>query len=83
MRVGILALLHESTTFISQPTHLEHFEQSWLFEGDQVRTHSESSHHEVGGFFEGLEGLLSRHGMLVPLDKGSYFLFKQEGSFSF
>jgi len=55
MRVGILALLHESNTFISQPTHLEHFEQSWLFEGDQVRTHIESSHHEVGGFFEGLE----------------------------
>ena len=55
MRVGILALLHESNTFISQPTHLEHFEQSWLFEGDQVRTHIGSSHHEVGGFFEGLE----------------------------
>ena len=55
MRVGILALLHESNTFISQPTHLEHFAQSWLFEGDQVRTHIGSSHHEVGGFFEGLE----------------------------
>ncbi|MAV36441.1 MAG: hypothetical protein CMJ59_13410 [Planctomycetaceae bacterium] len=55
MRVGILALLHESNTFISQPTHIEHFQQSWLYEGDEVRSQIASSHHEVGGFFAGLE----------------------------
>ncbi len=55
MRVGIIALLHESNTFISQPTTLEHFEENWLLVGEAVRERVASTHHETGGFFEGLE----------------------------
>ncbi len=54
MRVGILVLQHESNTFIQQPTTLQDFEQETLLEGDPIREKFESSHHEVGGFFEGL-----------------------------
>ncbi|MCH7726214.1 MAG: M81 family metallopeptidase, partial [Planctomycetes bacterium] len=55
MRVGILALLHESNTFISEPTTLEHFQQNLLLTGEAVRDSLASTHHEVGGFFEGLK----------------------------
>ena len=37
MRVGILALLHESNTFIAEPTTLRHFEENLLATGEQVR----------------------------------------------
>ncbi len=56
MRVGIIALLQESNTFISEPTLLEHFEQDLLLRGEQVHRVLERTHHEVGGFFEGLAG---------------------------
>jgi microcystin degradation protein MlrC len=55
MRVGIIAFLHESNTFIEQPTGYEHFKQDLLLCGEEVRQLS-STHHEVGGFFAGLEG---------------------------
>ncbi len=55
MRIGIIALLQESNTFVSQPTRLEHFEQEMLIEGETIREHLESAHHEVGGFFAGLD----------------------------
>ena len=55
MRVGILALLHESNTFIAQPTTLAHFEQNMLLIGEEMRRHLADAHHEVGGFFEGLQ----------------------------
>lgn len=55
MRVGIIALLHESNTFISQPTRLEHFRQNLLLCGDAVRDRLEDTHHEVSGFFQGLK----------------------------
>ena len=54
MRVGIIALLQESNTFIADPTTLAHFEQDLLVEGDAVRTRLADAHHEVGGFFAGL-----------------------------
>ena len=54
MRVGIIALLQESNTFIAAPTTLAHFEQDILVEGDAVRTRLADAHHEVGGFFAGL-----------------------------
>ena len=54
MRVGILALLHESNTFISAPTTLEHFRQNTLLTGSGVREKFTAAHHEVGGFFLGL-----------------------------
>ena len=53
-RVGIIALLHESNTFISQPTTLEHFRENLLATGESVRARLADTHHEVGGFFAGL-----------------------------
>ena len=55
MRVGIIALLHESNTFISEPTTFDHFKQSWLFTGEAVREDIADTHHEVAGFFAGLD----------------------------
>ncbi|HND55195.1 MAG TPA: M81 family metallopeptidase, partial [Pirellulaceae bacterium] len=37
MRVGVVALLHESNTFIHEPTTLEHFRQNTLATGEEVR----------------------------------------------
>lgn len=55
MRVGILALLHESNTFISEATTLDHFQQNMLLTGEAIRERMADSHHEIGGFFAGLE----------------------------
>src|SRR6516164_9811880 len=54
MRVGIIAFMHESNSFIEARTTLAHFEQDLLCEGEEVRRRMEGTHHEVGGFFEGL-----------------------------
>ncbi|MCA9053259.1 MAG: M81 family metallopeptidase [Planctomycetaceae bacterium] len=55
MRIGIIALLHESNTFSHQPTTLESFRQSLLLSGEPIRAALANAHHEVGGFFAGLE----------------------------
>lgn len=55
MRVGIVGLQHESNTFLDRPTTWEHFEQGALLAGRAIRTEYQEAHHEVGGFFEGLE----------------------------
>ncbi len=55
MRIGIIALLQETNTFISEPTTLEHFRENLLVTGDDVRTHFSGTDHEVGGFFERLD----------------------------
>jgi microcystin degradation protein MlrC len=54
MRIGILALLHESNTFISRPTTIEHFAENLFVTGEEVREKLAGTHHEVGGFFAGL-----------------------------
>lgn len=54
MRVGIIALLHESNTFLSSPTRWEHFQQDKLLVGEEVREVMGNTHHEVSGFFTGL-----------------------------
>jgi microcystin degradation protein MlrC len=54
MRVGVIALLHESNTFISQPTTLRHFQENLLIAGEDVRRKLADSHHETAGFFEEL-----------------------------
>lgn len=54
VRVGIIALLQESNTFINGRTTLAHFEQDVLCEGEEVRRRFEGTHHEVGGFLQGL-----------------------------
>jgi microcystin degradation protein MlrC len=54
-RVGVIALLQESNTFLSTPTTLADFERDLLLAGAAVRTTLASAHHEVGGFFAGLD----------------------------
>jgi len=54
MRVGIIAFLNESNTFIHTQTTFEHFQQDLLADGEAVRERLANSHHEVGGFFVGL-----------------------------
>jgi microcystin degradation protein MlrC len=54
MRVGIIALNHESNTFLPKATTLDDFRRNVLLTGEAVREHFHNSHHEVGGFFDGL-----------------------------
>ena len=54
MRVGIVALLQESNTFVERATTVADFERDVLAVGDAVRARFASAHHEIGGFFEGL-----------------------------
>lgn len=56
MRVGVIALRHESNTFISKPTTLEDFQSHSLRVGEAVRHEGTAdAHNEVAGFFAGLE----------------------------
>ncbi|MCS7046016.1 MAG: M81 family metallopeptidase, partial [Gemmataceae bacterium] len=55
MRVGIVALMHESNTFIDDPTTVDHFAQDLLVEGEPMRRKLREAHHEIGGFFQGLD----------------------------
>lgn len=55
MRIGIIALLQESNTFIGQPTTFAHFEQDLLVTGEAVRERLAGTHHEVGGMFHALD----------------------------
>lgn len=55
MRIGIIAFLHESNTFSSQPTTLDSFRGDLLLTGPSIHSAMAYSHHEVGGFFEGLQ----------------------------
>ncbi len=54
MRVGIIALQHESNTFLAAPTTWDHFEQGALLTGQAIRDQYGAAHHEVGGFLQGL-----------------------------
>lgn len=54
-RIGIVALLHESNTFINRRTELEDFESSVLETGDAVLSTFRGTEHEVGGFIAELE----------------------------
>ena len=51
MRVGIIALLHESNTFVAGRTPLQRFEEDLLLTGTAIRERLADTHHEVGGFF--------------------------------
>lgn len=55
MRAGILGFLHESNTFLDQPTRWEAFEATSMTWGEDVRRRWEAAHHELGGFFAGCE----------------------------
>jgi microcystin degradation protein MlrC len=54
MRVGIIALQHESNTFAKGLTTLEQFRGDRFLVGREVRERLADSNHETGGFFEGL-----------------------------
>ena len=54
MRVGIAALMHESNTFVVTPTTRQRFEEDLYLKGTDVARQLRKSHHEIGGFFEGL-----------------------------
>jgi microcystin degradation protein MlrC len=54
MRVGILAIQHESNTFCPTPTTMKDFEQGALLTGPAIREKYGYSHHEIAGFFLGL-----------------------------
>lgn len=55
-RVGIISLLHESNTFLAEPTTIDHFRSNLLCEGSEVISAYRGSHHEVGGFIEAMNG---------------------------
>ena len=55
MRVGIIALQHETNTFIQTPTDLDAFRGGLLATGDEFRAAVEGSNHELAGFFAGLD----------------------------
>jgi microcystin degradation protein MlrC len=52
--VGIIGIYHESNTFIPEPTTLEHYRNSTLLLGENIRAHYGNAHHEVSGFFQTL-----------------------------
>ncbi len=54
IRVGIIALIQESNTFVRGSTTLDHFRRDVLLVGEDVQTKFENAHHEVRGFFDGL-----------------------------
>ncbi len=54
MRIGIVALLQESNTFIAERTTFEHFERELLLTGEAIRDQLADTEHEVGGFFAGI-----------------------------
>jgi microcystin degradation protein MlrC len=55
MRVGLISLLHESNTFIREPTTWTKFAEHALWTGAEMRRRLEHAPHEVGGFFAGLD----------------------------
>jgi microcystin degradation protein MlrC len=54
MRIGIIALQHESNTFLRQPTTLDDFRRGILVSGKDLLDRYADAHHEVGGFLEGV-----------------------------
>jgi len=52
MRIGIAGILHESNTFVSWPTRLSDFQ---VQAGEEIEAAWRETHHELGGFLEGLE----------------------------
>ena len=54
-KIGVIAILHESNTFIDYPTELKHFKQNILCDGEDVLLAFRDSNHEVGGFLDVLD----------------------------
>ena len=56
MKVGIVTLMHESNTFADPMTPLAAFRRDQYLHGSAIRERFRGGHHEVSGFFEGLDG---------------------------
>ncbi len=54
MRVGIIAIQHESNTLVSGHTDLDRFRDDTLLVGEAIRDAYAESYHEVAGFFAAL-----------------------------
>ncbi len=54
MRIGLIALLHESNTFVGGTTGLRLFQEDVLAVGEAMVERFTGAHHEIGGFFDGL-----------------------------
>lgn len=55
MKVGIICIKHESSTFNPVRTTLNDFRKDLFLIGEDIRREYSSAHHEVTGFFEGLK----------------------------
>lgn len=55
IRIGIIAIQHESNTFLQGVTDLEFFKSCLFLRGNEVRERLTGAHHEVSGFLERLE----------------------------
>ncbi len=55
MRVGILSIKHESNSFVPRETKLSDFRNEYFLVGEAIRDEFAHAHHEVSGFFQGLE----------------------------
>lgn len=55
MRVGVIAVLHESNTFLSTPTTLRDFERDVFLRGTAIQKEYGEAYHEVAGFLQGLQ----------------------------
>lgn len=56
MRIAVGGILHETSTFLPQPTRLEDFAQGFgLFRGDEVRQRFAGANMCIGGFFDAAE----------------------------
>ena len=64
MRVGIICFQQESNTFLERPTTLADFKRDILLTRGDIRGEYANAHHEVGGFFQGLE---ENHINAIPL----------------
>jgi microcystin degradation protein MlrC len=54
MRVGVLGLMHESNSFLAQPTTWDDFQRDVVVAGPDVASFFRDAHHEMNGFFTGL-----------------------------
>lgn len=57
MRIGILALIQESNTFISEPSTFRHFQEELVVKGEEMRQRFAGAHHEISGMLHALDEL--------------------------
>lgn len=55
MRIGIVGIMHESNTFVPEPTTIDLFKQDLFLVGKQMRERLGGTHHEVAAFFDVLD----------------------------